>query len=101
MFPQFPVYNTDGSYAVDQQMQYARKYSIAPAENPVALAHEIEDFQKRYMSSVSGYLDLEIVKGLKAKIYSGMQYIPRQLKVIIAPQFSRRYYYETPTAQRR
>ena len=27
------------------------------------------------MSSVSGYLDLEIVKGLKAKIYSGMQYI--------------------------
>ncbi|MBT9872308.1 SusC/RagA family TonB-linked outer membrane protein [Bacteroides salyersiae] len=75
MFPQFPVYNTDGSYAVDQQMQYAKKYSIAPAENPVALAHEIEDYQKRYMSSVSGYLELEVIKGLKAKVYSGMQYI--------------------------
>ena len=75
MFPQFPVYNTDGSYAVDQQMQYAKKYSVAPAENPVALAHEIEDYQKRYMSSVSGYLELEVIKGLKAKVYSGMQYI--------------------------
>lgn len=74
-FPQFPAYNDNGSYAVDQQMQYAKKYSIGPAENPVALAHEIENNQQRYQSAVSGYLNLEVKKGLNAKIYSGMQYV--------------------------
>lgn len=93
MFPQFPVYNTDGSYAVDQQMQYAKKYSVAPAENPVALAHEIEDYQKRYMSSVSGYLELEVIKGLKSEsVFRNAVYIPN--RKLLPSVYSRRHHYE-------
>ena len=59
--PIFPVYNTDGSYAVNRQNTYA--YSLSGGENPVALANEIKDNLNHVRNLGSVYGEYEIIPG--------------------------------------
>ena len=67
--PIFPVYNTDGSYAVNRQNTYA--YSLSGGENPVALANEIKDNLNHVRNLGSVYGEYEIIPGLSFKTYFG------------------------------
>ena len=63
--PLFPVYNADGSVAVNYQNTWAYNYS--GGENPVALATQISDKleQVRNLGNIFG--EYEIIKGLRFK----------------------------------
>ena len=63
--PVFPVYNADGSAAVNYQNTWAYNYS--GGENPVALATQISDKleQVRNLGNIFG--EYEIIKGLRLK----------------------------------
>lgn len=67
--PIFPVYNPDGSYAVNRQNTYA--YSLSGGENPVALANEIKDNLNHVRNLGSVYGVYEIIPGLSFKSYFG------------------------------
>jgi TonB-linked SusC/RagA family outer membrane protein len=67
--PIFPVYNPDGSYAINRQNTYA--YSLSGGENPVALANEIKDNLNHVRNLGSVYGEYEIIPGLSFKTYFG------------------------------
>ena len=73
MFPQFPVYNEDGSYAVGNQIAMkADGYQMV--ENPVALAHEIDARYKLYRMNFNTNITYDILKNLQFKANLGTQY---------------------------
>ena len=73
MFPQFPVYNTDGSYAVGNQIAMkADGYQMV--ENPVALAHEIDIRNKSSRMNFNANITYDILKQLQFKANLGTQY---------------------------
>lgn len=68
-FPIFPVYNEDGSVAINKQN--ALGLSTVPAENPVALAQQIEDQLEQFRAIGGAALEIDLLKGLKFKTYLG------------------------------
>lgn len=61
MFPQFPVYNEDGSFAVGNQIAMkADGYQMV--ENPVALAYEIDARYKLYRMNFNTNITYDILK---------------------------------------
>lgn len=68
-FPIFPVYNPDGSLAVNGQN--ALGLTTVPAENPVALAEQIEDQLEQFRLIGGAALEMDLIKGLKFKSYLG------------------------------
>jgi TonB-linked SusC/RagA family outer membrane protein len=76
-YPQFPVYNPDGSYAVGNQIAMQAD-AYAQAENPVALAHEIDIRQTENRMNFGANLQFEIMKQLYAKANLGTQYTTRR-----------------------
>jgi TonB-linked SusC/RagA family outer membrane protein len=76
-YPQFPVYNPDGSYAVGNQIAMQAD-GYAQAENPVALAHEIDIRQTESRMNFNTNLSFEILKQLSANANLGTQYITRR-----------------------
>ena len=63
--PLFPVYNADGSPAVNNQNTWAYNYS--GGENPVALATQISDKLEQVRNLGNLYAQYEIIKGLSFK----------------------------------
>ena len=78
--PYFPAYNPDGSLAISQQVNGATEGDQSRAENPVALALLRQDERINTQLQGGGFLEYEILKGLKAKTYFGvdMSYFRRQ-----------------------
>lgn len=73
MFPQFPVYNEDGSFAVGNQIAMkADGYQMV--ENPVALAYEIDARYKLYRMNFNTNITYDILKNLQFKANLGTQY---------------------------
>ena len=73
MFPQFPVYNSDGTYAVGNQIAMkADGYQMV--ENPVALAHEIDIRNKSSRMNFNANITYDILKQLQFKANLGTQY---------------------------
>jgi TonB-linked SusC/RagA family outer membrane protein len=72
-YPQFPVYNPDGSYAVGNQIAMQGD-AYAQAENPVALAHEIDIRQTKSRMNFGANLSFELLKPLSINAYLGSQY---------------------------
>jgi len=68
-YPSFPVYNADGSLAVNQQNTFG--LSTVPAENPVALAKLIEDRLEQSRIIGGAALEIDLFKDLKFKTYLG------------------------------
>ncbi len=73
MFPQFPVYNADGSYAVGNQIAM-KSDGFQMVENPVALAHEIDIRSKSNRMNFNANISYNILKNLQAKANIGTQY---------------------------
>ncbi|WP_165043822.1 TonB-dependent receptor [Dysgonomonas sp. ZJ709] len=73
MFPQFPVYNDDGSYAVGNQIAM-KSLGFQMVENPVALAHEIDIRSKSNRMNFNTNISYDILKNLKANANLGTQY---------------------------
>lgn len=73
MFPQFPVYNADGSYAVGNQIAM-KSDGFQMVENPVALAHEIDIRSKSNRMNFNANITYDILDKLQAKINLGTQY---------------------------
>ena len=63
--PVFPVYNADGSAAVNYQNTWAYNYS--GGENPVALATQISDKLEQVRNLENIFGEYEIIKGLRLK----------------------------------
>lgn len=76
-YPQFPVYNKDGSYAVGNQIAM-KSTGYVQVENPVALAHEIDIKQKESRTNFNVNLSYELLKGLSANANLGTQYTTRR-----------------------
>jgi TonB-linked SusC/RagA family outer membrane protein len=76
--PIFPVYNPDGSFAVNKQNTWA--YSFSGGENPVALASEIKDKLQHVRNLGNVYAEYTIAKGLSFKTFFGtdINYFDRQ-----------------------
>src|SRR5882757_3413266 len=76
--PIFPVYNPDGSFAINRQNTWA--YSFSGGENPVALASEISDKLHHVRNLGNIYGEYEIIKGLTFKTFFGtdINYFDRQ-----------------------
>jgi TonB-linked SusC/RagA family outer membrane protein len=68
-FPVFPVYNEDGTLAVNKQNTLG--LSTVPAENPVALAKLIEDRLEQFRTIGGAALEVDLLQGLKFKTYLG------------------------------
>lgn len=73
MFPQFPVYNEDGGYAVGNQIAM-KSDGFQMVENPVALAHEIDIRSKSNRMNFNANISYDILKNLQAKANVGTQY---------------------------
>ena len=73
MFPQFPVYNEDRSYAVGNQIAM-KSDGFQMVENPVALAHEIDIRSKSHRMNFNANISYDILKNLQAKVNVGTQY---------------------------
>ncbi|MDN5199880.1 TonB-dependent receptor [Fulvivirgaceae bacterium BMA10] len=72
--PVFSPYNPDGTLAISTQINAVIPSDQAQAENPVAFAKNIKDENTRAKLLGGAYLELEILKGLKAKTYLGIDY---------------------------
>lgn len=73
MFPQFPVYNEDGSYAVGNQIAM-KGDGFQMVENPVALAHEIDMRTVSNRMNFNANLTYDLFKNLQLKANLGTQY---------------------------
>ena len=73
MFPQFPVYNEDGSYSVGNQIAM-KSDGFQMVENPVALANEIDARYKLYRMNFNTNITYDILKNLQFKANLGTQY---------------------------
>ena len=78
MFPQFPAYNPDGSFATNAQMTQLAADQYAPTENPLALAHEIDIRQRESRINFNTNLSFEIIKQLSINANLGTQYTTRR-----------------------
>lgn len=67
--PIFPVYNPDGSYAINLQNAWAFNYS--GGENPVALANEIKDKLKNVRLQGTTFAEYKILPNLSFKSLFG------------------------------
>ncbi len=75
MLPGSPVYNADGSYATGYMIGLsADGWGINGAENPVALAHELDIRSKSQRTSANATLNFEVIEGLNLKANLGMQF---------------------------
>ncbi|MBN9386204.1 MAG: TonB-dependent receptor [Chitinophagaceae bacterium] len=76
--PIFPVYNPDGSFAINRQNTWA--YSFSGGENPAALASQIKDKLRHVRNLGNIYGEYEILKGLTFKTFFGtdINYFDRQ-----------------------
>lgn len=75
MIPGSPVYNADGSYATGYMIgMSANGWGINGAENPVALAHELDQRSKSQRTSVNATINYEVIEGLNLKANLGMQF---------------------------
>lgn len=70
--PYFPMRNADGSLAISEQVTGAIEGDQSRSENPVALALLNKDKRKSFKLIGGTYLEYEIIKGLKAKTYFGV-----------------------------
>ena len=76
-YPQFPVYNKDGSFAVGNQIAM-KADGYAQVENPVALAHEIDITQQESRVNLIGKVSYDILKQLSISGNMGAQYTTRR-----------------------
>lgn len=76
-YPQFPVYNEDGSYAVGNQIAM-KATGYAQVENPVALAHEIDIREKETRTNFNTNISYEFFDWLSANANIGTQYTTRR-----------------------
>lgn len=76
-YPQFPVYNEDGSYSVGNQIAM-KAMGYAQVENPVALAHEINIKQRETRTNFNTNISFEVLKYLTANANLGAQYTTRR-----------------------
>ena len=75
MIPGSPVYNADGSYATGYMVGLsADGWGINGAENPVALANELDIRSKSQRTSVNASVNYEVIEGLNLKANLGMQF---------------------------
>jgi TonB-linked SusC/RagA family outer membrane protein len=76
--PIFPVYNPDGSFAINRQNTWA--YSFSGGENPAALATQIQDNLHHVRNLGNIYAEYEIIRGLSFKTFFGtdINYFDRQ-----------------------
>ncbi len=72
--PSFPVYNSDGSLNISQQINQGNIYGMSPVENPVALATQTTDKVGQLRLLGGSFLSLELIKGLTIKTYLGGDY---------------------------
>lgn len=72
--PYFSAYNADGSLNISQQVVDATEGDQARSENPVALATLIDDERRTFGMQGGTFLEYEIIEGLKAKTYFGIEY---------------------------
>ncbi len=72
--PYFPAYNADGTLAVSKQVVGATEGDQARTESPVALALLRDDKRNTGLFQGGTFLELEIIEGLKAKTYFGVDY---------------------------
>ncbi|WP_414003799.1 TonB-dependent receptor [Maribacter sp. 2304DJ31-5] len=72
--PYFPVRNADGSLAISEQVTGATEGDQARPENPVAIALLKKDERRNAIFQGNGFLELELLKGLKAKTFWGIDY---------------------------
>jgi TonB-linked SusC/RagA family outer membrane protein len=70
--PYFPVRNSDGSLAISNQTIEATEGDQARTENPVALATLNKDFRRTLIFQGGSFLEYEVIEGLKAKTYWGV-----------------------------
>jgi TonB-linked SusC/RagA family outer membrane protein len=76
-YPQFPVYNPDGSYAVGNQIAM-KADGYAQVENPVALAHEIDIRERESRTNFNTNLSFDITEQLFIQANLGAQYTTRR-----------------------
>ncbi len=76
--PMFPVYNTDGSLAISNQIRDGGIYSMRKVENPVALAALTDHSLKRYGLLGGMFLEYQLLKGLSFKTYLGGNFASSQ-----------------------
>ncbi len=72
--PYFPAYNADGSLAISQQVVGATEGDQSRAENPVAMALLNKNKSRGVVFQGGTFLELELIEGLKAKTYWGVDF---------------------------
>lgn len=72
--PYFPAYNNDGSLAISKQVTAATEGDQSRSENPVAMALLNKDERKNLQLIGGSFLEYEVIPGLKAKTFFGMDY---------------------------
>ncbi|WP_136464968.1 TonB-dependent receptor [Flagellimonas onchidii] len=76
--PFFPAYNEDGTLAISNQVSQATEGDQARTENPVALATLNKDFRRTLIFQGGTFLEYEVLDGLKAKTYWGVDLSSRR-----------------------
>ncbi|MCX2574591.1 SusC/RagA family TonB-linked outer membrane protein [Pedobacter sandarakinus] len=74
MMPFFPVYNSDGSYAISQQIRSNTPEDGALGENPVAFANMNTNLRTIFRNFGNTYLKYKIIDGLTYKALLGADY---------------------------
>ncbi|MEO1009694.1 MAG: TonB-dependent receptor [Bacteroidota bacterium] len=88
--PYFPVRNEDGSLAISDQTIAATEGDQARTENPVALATLNKDFRRTFVFQGGTFLEYEVIPGLKAKTYWGIDITSRRRDVFRPSSVGRR-----------
>ena len=70
--PYFPAYNPDGSLAISQQTIAATEGDQARTESPLAMALLNKNQRNSKKLLGSAFLELDLIEGLKAKTYVGV-----------------------------
>lgn len=70
-YPFFPVRNTDGSFAISEQIRANVAEDGSLSENQVAMTLLSKNTQRRFRAFGSAFLEYEIIEGLKAKTSLG------------------------------
>lgn len=71
--PNMPVYNADGSYAVDRlyEVLWSGESNVVQFQNPLALANMVQNRMNQYDINFSANLDISIFDNLKFKTLAG------------------------------
>lgn len=73
MPPMYPVYKEDGSYMTNLTYENTVLYTTFSGENPLALAHENQQYYDRTRYSLNAGMDYQFYKDLKGTVTAGAQ----------------------------